>query len=65
MTITRDSILFDSPGAGASFTIGATAANWTLLGHVQRLALDVETIVPIHGTPVAWSEFARVVGASR
>jgi len=31
------------------------------LGHIRRLGLDVETIVPIHGLPVAWSDFTRLV----
>jgi len=54
--------LFDSPGPGDP---PPTQANRTLLGHVQRLGLDVETIVPIHGAPVAWSEFVRIVGSGR
>ena len=57
--------LFDSTEASDPPPTGATAANRTLLGHVQRLGLDVETIVPIHGSPVAWSEFAGLVGAGR
>ena len=57
--------LFDPPGPGAPPPTAATPANRTLLGHVQRLGLDVETIVPIHGPPVAWSEFASIVGSGR
>jgi hypothetical protein len=38
-------------------------ANKTLYEVVQRLALDVSSIVPIHGRPVPWSEFSRQVGA--
>jgi glyoxylase-like metal-dependent hydrolase (beta-lactamase superfamily II) len=57
--------LFDSPTSGDPSPTRATAANRTLLGHVQRLGLDVETIVPIHGAPVAWSEFVRMVGSGR
>ena len=37
----------------------------TLLGHVQRLGLDVETIVPIHGLPVAWSDFVELLDSGR
>jgi len=33
----------------------------SLHNHVQRLGLDVETIVPIHGRPVSWNEFERLV----
>jgi glyoxylase-like metal-dependent hydrolase (beta-lactamase superfamily II) len=49
--------LFDTHEPGR-----ATAASRTLLGHVRRLGLDVQTIAPIHGRPVAWSEFVRVLG---
>ncbi len=53
--------LFDSPGPGVPLQTRATAANRSLLGHIRRLGLDVETIVPIHGLPVAWSDFTRLV----
>jgi glyoxylase-like metal-dependent hydrolase (beta-lactamase superfamily II) len=39
----------------------ATAANRALYAQVQRLGLDVETLVPIHGRPVAWAGFVRLV----
>ena len=39
----------------------ATAANRTLYNHVQRLGLDVNTIVPIHGRPTAWEDFVQIV----
>ena len=57
--------LFDSPGSGlpSPSPTPVTPANRTLLGHVQRLGLDVETIVPIHGQPVTWSEFVRRVAS--
>jgi len=38
-----------------------TAANRTLHNHVQRLGLDVTTIAPIHGRPVPWSDFLKVI----
>ena len=53
--------LFDPPAPGAPRP-AATAANRSLLAHVQRLGLDVETIVPIHGEPASWSEFLQIVG---
>jgi hypothetical protein len=40
---------------------GPTAANRTFYNQVQRLKLDVSTIVPIHGKTVAWAEFLKVV----
>ena len=57
--------LFDSPAPGDPEQGRATAANLSLFNHVERLGLDVETIVPIHGSPVAWSDFATLVESSR
>jgi glyoxylase-like metal-dependent hydrolase (beta-lactamase superfamily II) len=48
--------LFDTHVPAAS-----TPAGRALSTQVQRLKLDVSTIVPIHGKPVAWAEFAKVV----
>jgi len=28
---------------------------------VQRLGLDVETIVPIHGQPTPWADFEELI----
>jgi glyoxylase-like metal-dependent hydrolase (beta-lactamase superfamily II) len=38
-----------------------TAANRAFYTHVQRLRLDVATIAPIHGRPVPWSDFVKIV----
>ncbi len=38
----------------------AGAAHRALVTQVERLGLDVDTIVPIHGEPVSWDEFLRV-----
>ena len=35
-----------------------TPANTTFYNQVQRLKLDVATIVPIHGRPIPWRDFA-------
>jgi glyoxylase-like metal-dependent hydrolase (beta-lactamase superfamily II) len=51
--------LFDPPGSGP------TPAARSFQNHVRRLGLDVETIVPIHGKPVPWSEFQKVMGGAR
>jgi glyoxylase-like metal-dependent hydrolase (beta-lactamase superfamily II) len=40
-----------------------TAANRSLFNVVQRLKLDVAQLVPIHGQPVPWSAFTKVMGA--
>jgi glyoxylase-like metal-dependent hydrolase (beta-lactamase superfamily II) len=39
-----------------------TPANTSLNNLVQRLKLDVAQIVPIHGKPVPWSAFSKVIG---
>ncbi len=38
----------------------ATAATRSLRPIVRTLKLDVSQVVPIHGQPVAWSEFAKI-----
>jgi glyoxylase-like metal-dependent hydrolase (beta-lactamase superfamily II) len=38
------------------------AANVSFYNHVKRLALEVDTIAPIHGGAVAWSEFLKLLG---
>ncbi len=38
-----------------------TALNTAFYNQVQRLKLDVATIVPIHGRPIPWSEFAAIM----
>jgi glyoxylase-like metal-dependent hydrolase (beta-lactamase superfamily II) len=57
--------LFDAPGPGEHRPTGPTPANQSLYRHVQRLGLQVDTIVPIHGRPVPWSEFASLVESGR
>ncbi|MBM87236.1 MAG: hypothetical protein CMQ41_02550 [Gammaproteobacteria bacterium] len=39
----------------------ASPENRTLYNHVQRLGLDVETIIPIHGKPTSWEEFEELI----
>ncbi|MDA1372606.1 MAG: MBL fold metallo-hydrolase [Proteobacteria bacterium] len=55
--------LFDGPSGFHTdpTTAEPNQANRSLYNHVQRLGLDVDTIVPIHGRPVAWDEFAELV----
>jgi glyoxylase-like metal-dependent hydrolase (beta-lactamase superfamily II) len=50
--------LFD--GGGKELTPEAKS----LYTHVQRLGLDVETIVPIHGRPVKWADFLKIARSS-
>jgi glyoxylase-like metal-dependent hydrolase (beta-lactamase superfamily II) len=39
-----------------------TPASRSLLNQVRRLKLDVSQVVPIHGKPVPWGEFLKVMG---
>ena len=50
--------LFDPPTQG-----DVTPANRSFYNHVQRLGIDVDTIVPIHGKPTPWSDFLKIVNA--
>ena len=51
--------LYDTPGPGEP---RPATANRSFYNHVHRLGLDVETIAPIHGPVVPWTDFLRVVG---
>jgi len=56
--------LFDSPGStlvNVSETASPNPASNSLLNHIRRLNLDVETIVPIHGQPVPWNDFMAIM----
>ncbi len=56
--------LYTPPSPSRPLPDEPTASHRTLYDNVQRLGLDVETIVPIHGRPGPWSEFeAFVTGA--
>ena len=53
--------LFTPSGPGRPLPDAPNASARALYRNVQRLGLDVETIVPIHGGPGPWSEFAAFV----
>ena len=57
-----EAALYDPPRPGAPGPAEPNADHRSLFEHVTRLGLDVETIVPIHGQPVPWSQFAEFVG---
>lgn len=54
--------LYDPPAPGEPLP-SPNAANRAFYDHVSRLGLDVSTIVPIHGRPVPWTEFLKVVAS--
>lgn len=53
--------LYNPPTSGQLQPQKPTAANKSFYDHVQRLGLEVETIVPIHGAPVPWSELEALM----
>ena len=56
--------LFDSPAPGAPLP-SPTDANRSLYEHVQRLGLQVDTVVPIHGHPIPWTDIERIINDRR
>lgn len=56
--------LYDSATAGEP-AHPVTDTTRSFYRHVRRLGLDVETVVPIHGDPVPWTEIERLVGDER
>ena len=53
--------LYTPPGPGRPLPAEPSASARTLYRNVERLGLDVETIVPIHGRPGPMSEFVGFV----
>ena len=51
--------LFDPVDGGAPTS--SAALHQALYDNVSQIGLEVETIAPIHGPAVAWSEFLKVV----
>jgi glyoxylase-like metal-dependent hydrolase (beta-lactamase superfamily II) len=48
--------LFTPPAANAPYAAKPSAATMSLYNNVQRLKLQVDRIVPLHGRVVPWSE---------
>jgi glyoxylase-like metal-dependent hydrolase (beta-lactamase superfamily II) len=55
--------LYDPPRPGDLLPF-ANSSHRSFFNHVQRLGLNVTTIVPIHGRPVSWADFLKVVGTA-
>ena len=53
------------PFEGMVYTTLQEAATRTFYNHVRRLGLDVQTVAPIHGRAVPWSEVVKAVGQSQ
>ncbi|MDA1185052.1 MAG: MBL fold metallo-hydrolase [Acidobacteria bacterium] len=49
--------------AGQTFPTTVNAAGKSLYDNVQRLGLNVDRVVPVHGRVFTWSEFAAVASA--
>ncbi len=52
--------LFDPPSAGTRRINTPDEIHQAFYNNVSQIGLDVETIAPIHGRPVPWSEFLAV-----
>ena len=57
--------LYDPPAPSEPLPTIPSAADLSFYNHVQRLGLDVETIAPIHGRAVPWTDFLKVVGQTQ
>ena len=64
MRLPQDGILIEADLFDTSLPppAEATASNPRLYNQVERLGLNVSTIVPIHGRPAAWSDFLQIPG---
>jgi glyoxylase-like metal-dependent hydrolase (beta-lactamase superfamily II) len=57
--------LFTPPAPGAPMPTAVTASHRSFYNNVQRLQLDVQTIVPVHGgRTFPWADFANFVASS-
>jgi glyoxylase-like metal-dependent hydrolase (beta-lactamase superfamily II) len=56
--LAKEKMLIEADLSGRPAGGGPTAENRALYDHVRRLGVPVETIVPIHGRPMAWRDFA-------
>jgi glyoxylase-like metal-dependent hydrolase (beta-lactamase superfamily II) len=54
--------LFTPPPPDAAPPAAPSAATLSLFDAVQRLKLDVDRIVPVHGRVVSWPEFLTIIG---
>ena len=57
--------LYTPPPPGAQAPGTPSASNLTFYENLQRLNLDVETIVPIHGRPGPMSAFEEFVSRTQ
>jgi glyoxylase-like metal-dependent hydrolase (beta-lactamase superfamily II) len=53
--------LYNPPPAGQPIQKKPSQANQSFYNHIQRLGFEVETIAPIHGPAVPWSDFLKLV----
>ncbi len=60
----RERLLMEADVINTDAPLGskASADQVNFFKAVQTLKLDPLTIVPVHGSPIAWSEFAKIVG---
>jgi hypothetical protein len=58
--------LFTPPAQGAAMPAMTTQSHRSFYNNVNRLRLDVQTIVPIHGgRTFPWADFVKFVGSGK
>ena len=55
--------LFTPPAAGQPFPATVNPTGMSLYNNVQRINLNADQVLPIHGRQFSWAEFARVAGS--
>ena len=53
--------MFDTPVEGGSLADSAQELNQALLNNVRQIGLEVETVAPIHGDAISWSDAVRLM----
>jgi glyoxylase-like metal-dependent hydrolase (beta-lactamase superfamily II) len=61
----KEKVLIEADLFDGGLIRGASPETRSLQAQVQRLGLDVTTIVPIHGGPVSWADFLKITGQTR
>ena len=53
--------LVDGPGSSTDDIHVDPAGVASLANHIERLGLDVQTVIPIHGSPIGWDEVLALI----
>jgi hypothetical protein len=53
--------IFDAPAPGQPLADAAKPLNRALLRKVEKIGLEVETVAPIHGRAMPWTEAVQLM----